>query len=149
MMIDKPRQLDQVYKFLIIVAITVTGIVLMRSIIIPLAFAALFAVVLNPLAKRIERLTCTVLSITIVLLGSLLLLGIAVWLVIGQLQDLVHSLPDLEEKFFSGIATVNQYVEQQLNISTDEQTSMLTDGIKNMSVYVTGVLFSTSYLAYF
>jgi predicted PurR-regulated permease PerM len=149
MMIDKPRQLDQVYKFLIIVAISVTGIVLMRSIIIPLAFAALFAVVLNPVAKRIERRTGTVLSITIVLLGSLLLFGAAVWLVIGQLQDLVHSLPDIEEKFFSGITTVNQYVEKQFNITTDEQTTMLTDGVKSMSVYLTDVLFSTSYLAYF
>jgi len=149
MMIDKPRQLDQVYKFLVIVAIAVTGIVLMRSIIIPLAFAALFAVVLNPIAKRIERRTGTVLSITIVLFGSLLLLGVTIWLVIGQLTDLVASLPDLEEKFSSGIVTVNKYIEQQFNISTDEQTVMLTDGIKNLSVYLTDVLFSTSYLAYF
>jgi len=149
MMIDKPRQLDQLYKFLVIVAISVTGIVLMRGIIIPLAFAALFAVVLNPVAKRIERRTGTVFSITIVLFGSLLLLGAAIWLVIGQLTDLVASLPDLEEKFFAGITTVNQYIEQQFNISTDEQTTMLTDGIKNLSVYLTDVLFSTSYLAYF
>lgn len=149
MIIDKPRQLDQIYKTLVIIAITVTGIVLMRSIIIPLAFAALFAIVLNPVAKRIERRTGTVFSITIVLVGSLLLLGLLVWFIIGQLKGLVLSLPGLEEKFFNGVLTVNQYIEEQFNISTDEQTAMMADGLKNLSVYMADVLYSTSYLAYF
>lgn len=149
MIIDKPRQLDQIYKVLVIIAISVLGIVLMRSIIIPMAFAALFAILLNPIAKRIARKTGDILAITIVLLGSLLVLVLTIWLVVGQLKDLVISLPGLEEKFFSGIATVNQYIEEEFKISTDEQTAMLTDGIKNMSVYLADVLFSTSYLAYF
>lgn len=149
MIIDKPRQLDQIYKLLVIIAITVTGVVLMRSIIIPLAFAALFAVVLNPVAKRIERRTGMVFSITIALVGSLLLLGLIVWFIVGQLKDLVTSLPGLEEKFFSGVVTINQYIEEQFNISTDEQTTMMADGLKNLSVYLGEVLYSTSYLAYF
>jgi predicted PurR-regulated permease PerM len=149
MMIDKPRQLDQVYKLLIIIAISVTGIVLMRSIIIPLAFAVLFALVLNPVAKRIERKTGKVFSISIVLVGSLVLLGLLVWFVVGQLKDLVLSLPDIEEKFFAAIVSANQYIEDQFNISTDEQTAMMADGLKNLSVYMADVLYSTSYLAYF
>ncbi len=149
MLIDKPRQLDQIYKLLVIIAITVTGIVLMRSIIIPLAFAALFAIVLNPVAKRIERRTGTVFSITIVLFGSLFLLGLTVWLIIGQLKDLVLSLPGIEEKFFSWVVTTNKFIEDQFNISTDEQTTMMADGLKNLSVYMADVLYSTSYLAYF
>lgn len=149
MMIDKPRQLDQLYKTLIVVAISVTGIVLMRSILIPLAFAALFAIVLNPIAQRIERRTGTVFSITIVLLGSLLMLGLLVWFVVGQLKDLVLTLPDLEDKFFAGVVSANQYIEEQFNISTDEQTTMMGDALKNLSVYLGDVVYSTSYLVYF
>jgi predicted PurR-regulated permease PerM len=149
MMIDKPRQLDHVYKMLVIIAISVTGIVLMRSIIIPLAFAALFALVLNPVAKRLERRTGKILSITIVLVGSLVLLGLLIWFIIGQLKGLVVSLPGLEEKFFNGVLSVNQYIEDQFGISTDEQTAMMADGLKNLSVYLGEVLYSTSYLAYF
>lgn len=149
MLIDKPRQLDQIYKLLVIIAISVTGIVLMRSIIIPLAFATLFALVLSPIAKRIERRTGTVFSITIVLFGALALLGLIIWFIVGQLKDLVLSLPGLEEKFFAGVLSVNQYIEDQFNISTDEQTAMVADGLKNLSQYLGEVLYSTSYLAYF
>ncbi|HMJ67847.1 MAG TPA: AI-2E family transporter [Cyclobacteriaceae bacterium] len=149
MMIDKPRQLDHIYKLLVIIAISVTGIVLMRSIIIPLAFAALFALVLNPVALRIERRTGKILSITIVLLGSLILLGLLIWFIIGQLKGLVQSLPGLEEKFFAGVLSVNQYIEYTFNFSTDEQTAMMADSLKNLSVYLGEVLYSTSYLAYF
>ncbi len=149
MMIDKPWQLDRIYKLMVIIAIGVTGIVLMRSIIIPIAFAALFALVLNPAAQRIEKKTGRILSITIVLLGSLLLLGLLIWFIIGQLKGLVTSLPGLEEKFFSGVLNVNKFIEEQFNISTDEQTVMMADGLKNLSVYMGEVLYSTSYLAYF
>jgi predicted PurR-regulated permease PerM len=149
MMIDKPRQLDRIYKLLVIIAISVTGIVLMRSIIIPIAFAALFALVLNPIAHRIERRTGRILSITIVLLAALILLALIVWFIVSQLQELVLSLPGIEEKFFAAVASVNQYIEEQLGISTDEQTVMMADAAKNLSVYLGEVLYSTSYLAYF
>lgn len=149
MILDQPRQLDRIYKTLVILAITVTGVVLMRSILIPIAFGALFAIVLNPIAKKIETKTGRILSIVLVLLGALLLLGLLIWFVIGQLKGLVSSLPGIEEKFFTAIVDVNQYIESQFGISTDEQTNMVAEGLKNLSVYLGEVLYSTSYLAYF
>ena len=149
MMIDKPRQLDRIHKLLVIIAISIAGIVLMRSIIIPLAFAALFALVLNPVAKRIEKRTGLVLSITIVLLGSLSILGLLIWFVVGQLKNLVVDLPGIEEKFFMMVGNVNVFVEDQFNIGTEEQTVMITDGLKNLTVYMGEVVYSTSYLFYF
>jgi predicted PurR-regulated permease PerM len=149
MIIDKPRKLDRLHKLLVVLAISITGIVLMRSIIIPLAFAALFALVLNPVVKPLEKRLGKVLSICIVLIGSLVLLGLMIWFIVGQLKGLAMSLPGLEEKFFSWVQTINHYIEQQFNISTDEQTTMITDGLKNLSVYMADVVLSTSYLAYF
>lgn len=149
MMIDKPRSLDHIYKLLVILAISVLGIVLMRSIIIPLAFAALFALVLNPIAKRIERKTGRILSITIVLVTALVLLGLVIWFIVGQLKDLVLSLPGLETKFLSWVGNVNHFIETQFGYSTDEQTVMMSDAVKSLSVYLGDVVLSTSYLAYF
>jgi len=149
MMIDKPLALDRIYKLLVIVAITVTGVVLMRSIIIPIAFAVLFSLVLNPIAHRIEKRTGRILSITIVLVGALLMLALLVWFIVSQLKDLATSLPGLEEKFFTAVLATNQYIEAQFNISTDEQTAMMADGLKNLSVYLGELVYSTSYLLYF
>lgn len=149
MMIDKPRQLDFVYKLLVVIAISVTGIVLMRSIIIPIAFAALFALVLNPIAHRVEKRTGRIFSIIIVLFGALVLLGLLVWFIVSQLQELVLSLPGIEEKFFAAVTSVNEYIEENFGISADEQTVMMADAAKNLSVYLGEVLYSTSYLAYF
>lgn len=148
-LIDKPRKLDQLHKLLVVLAISVAGIVLMRSILIPLAFGALFALVLNPLVHRLEKRLGRVFSITIVMVGSLLLFGLMIWFIVGQLKALVLSLPDLEEKFVLWVQTINQYIENQFAISTDEQTTMIKDGLKNLSVYMADVVLSTSYLAYF
>jgi hypothetical protein len=42
-------RLDYVYKLLIIIALSVTAIILCADIVIPFAFAALFAIVMMPL----------------------------------------------------------------------------------------------------
>ncbi len=148
-MIDTPKKLDHIYKLMVILAIGILGVVLMRSIIIPLAFAALFALVLNPLVKRIEKRTGRILAICIALIGAFILVGLIIWFIVGQLKALVVSLPDIEEKFYSWVQTINLYVEQQFGISTHDQTTMITDGLKNLSVYMAEVVLSTSYLAYF
>lgn len=148
-MIDKPRQLDHIYKLMVIIALSITGIVLMKSIIIPLAFAALFAIVLNPFAHRIEQKTGRILAITIVLVTSLTVLGLVIWLIVGQLTSLAASLPGIEEKFFSWVMSASSFFDNTFGISTDEQTVMLSDGIKSLSAYMGEVVLSTSYLVYF
>src|SRR5438128_1498949 len=104
---EQSPTLDRVYKGMIVTALSVTAIVLLKDIIIPMAFAALFAMILNPIATRIAQRTGNILSIVLVLLGSLLVLLLILWLVVDQLTNLVATLPDLEEKFFSMIAATS------------------------------------------
>lgn len=146
---DQSATLDRLYKGMIVVALAITAIVLLKDIIIPVAFAALFAIILNPIATRIGRRTGDLLSIIIVLLGTAVVLLLILWLVVDQLTNLVASLPDLEEKLFHMITTTSSQLHIRFNISAEEQTRILKDGAANLSTYLGGVLVSTSYLAYF
>jgi putative heme transporter len=149
MMIDQPRQLDRIYKMMMIVALIITGLVLISNIVIPLAFAALFAVVLNPPVAQLEKKTGRILAIVIVLLGAFILIGLIMWFIINQLTSLVASLPGLEEQFTTFITQASNSLNQLLDISTEEQMQMLKDGLANLSTYTGELLMSTSYLAYF
>src|SRR5690349_11512954 len=141
--------LDRLYKGMIVAALTITAVVLLKDLIIPMAFAALFAMVLNPAATRIARRTGNIFSIILVLLASLVILLLIIWLVVDQLANLVANMPDVEERFFQMIAAASGQLHNRLNIGVEEQTQMLKDGAADLSTYLGGVLVSTSYLAYF
>ena len=142
-------RLDRVYKSLIVLVIIVALLVVLKDIFIPIAFSALFAVVLLPFAKKVEAKTGRIFSIIIVLLGAFIFMALITWFVINQLTGLVASLPDLEEKMYTMVNQASYNLNQLYNISSEEQTQMVKDGLKELSTYMGGLLLSTSYLLYF
>lgn len=148
MSIDRPSRLDRLYKGMVVTALGILAIVLLKDIVVPIAFAALFAIILNPVAVRIERRTGTIFSIIIVLLALLILLFMTGWLVVNQLTSLAERLPLLEEKFFNMVTAASSQLHG-FGIGVDEQIGLLKEGAKNLSAYTGKVLLSTSYLAYF
>jgi len=145
----KAQKLDKIFKSLSILALVITALILTKNIVLPLSFAALFSVVLLPLAKRVEAKTGRILAITITLLCSMVVVSLFTWFIIFQITKLVGSLPDLENKFFAHLNTISTSLSNQFNISTEEQGQLLKEAIKTMSDNVAGVLVSTSYLVYF
>jgi predicted PurR-regulated permease PerM len=141
--------LDRAYKGLMILALIITALILTKDIVLPIAFSAIFSVVLLPLASRIEKRTGRILSIIIVLLCTLVVIVLASWFVISQLSTLVQSLPDLELRFSTFINNVSDSIDQQFSITTHEQSQLLKDGLKEVSTYAGSLLLSTSYLLYF
>jgi putative heme transporter len=142
-------RLDRVYKSLVVLVILVFFLIVLKDILMPLTFAALFAVVLLPFAKRVEKRTGRIFSIVIVLMVSLLAMALITWFIIDQLTGLIASLPGLESRFYSMVNDASFQLNQLLNISIAEQSQMLKDGLKELSTYVGGLLVSTSYLLYF
>jgi predicted PurR-regulated permease PerM len=134
---------------MMVTALTITALILTKNIVIPLAFAGLFAIVLNPIASRVEKKTGRILSIILVLLGALLLIVLLMWFVVTQLTSLVSSLPGLEEQFNTLILQTSSKVSQWFDIGLAEQLQLLKDGLKGLSSYMGELLVSTSYLAYF
>src|SRR5258706_1298169 len=142
-------QLDRIYKSLIILALIIAMLIFTKDIVVPMAFAGLFSVVLLPIETRIERKVGRVFSILTVLLGSFVFFGLMTWFIFSQLTSLVASLPDIEQHFTSFINEVSHSASQQFRISTEEQTQMIKDGLSNLSAYMGDLLLSTSYLLYF
>ena len=143
------KTLDKVFKSFAIVAMVIAVMIWTKDIVLPISFAALFSIVLLPIARRIENKTGRIFSIVITLLCAILVIALFSWFVVNQLTSLVGSLPDLENKFFTEINVISSFLSENFNISTEEQDQLLKEAIKNLTDNVADLLVSTSYLAYF
>jgi len=138
-------RLDYTYKLFIIIALTITATVLASDIIIPLAFAAIVAVVMLPLVKKLERRGLgTALSITLVLLMTVLVMVGFIWLVVDQVIALVNDLPNLQVRFESYVNELSATLQRDFGISTSEQNKMVTEAMKSVSIYLGGILLTTT-----
>lgn len=139
----KRLDLTYVFKLMIVIALSITAIILTRDIVIPLAFAAFLSIVLLPLVKRIERRTGTTLAVTIVLVGGIIVFGLLGWLLVEQVINLVNDLPNLESKFDQFVKQTRSTLLREFNIKGDDQDQMIQDFLKSISVYVGDFLLST------
>ena len=147
--ITETTPLDRIYKSLVILALLIAVLVALEDIIIPLAFACLFSVVLLPVVKRLEQKLGRIGAILLVLLASLSAMLLLVWLVVDQLTHLAQSLPNLEQRFVAVVSTLNEKISTTFNIGYAEQTQLLKEGLKNLSTYVGSIISSASFLVYF
>ncbi len=146
---NNKEKLDVIFKGAILLGLLLTALVLTKDIIAPIVFAGLFSVVLLPLAKRVEKKTGRLFSIVLTLLISFLVFGFFTWFIASQLTSLVISLPGLEQKFFALVNVISSSLNDRFNIGMEEQSQLLKEGIRNLSMYASDLLLSTSYLLYF
>lgn len=142
-------KLKVVYQYLVVLALTIAFLVLSKDILMPMAFAALFSVVLLPVVKFFGKKMGEIAAISLTLFCVLILMLMIGWFVISQLSSLAASLPDLEQKFLDLITQISDSLNSKFKVSTTEQVQYLKDGLKNLSSYLGSILLSTSYLAYF
>ncbi|MCA4900459.1 MAG: AI-2E family transporter [Bacteroidota bacterium] len=142
-------KLKVVYQYLVVLALTIAFLVLSKDILMPMAFAALFSVVLLPVVKAFGKKMGEIAAISLTLFCVLILMLMIGWFVISQLSSLAASLPDLEQKFLDLITQISDSLNSKFKVSTTEQVQYLKDGLKNLSSYLGSILLSTSYLAYF
>jgi len=142
-------KLKVVYQYLVVLALTIAFLVLSKDILMPMAFAVLFSVVLLPVVKFFGKKMGEIAAISLTLFCVLILMLMIGWFVISQLSSLAASLPDLEQKFLDLITQISDSLNSKFKVSTTEQVQYLKDGLKNLSSYLGSILLSTSYLAYF
>jgi predicted PurR-regulated permease PerM len=137
--------LDYTYKLLVVIALSITAIILARDIVVPLAFAAFLSVVMLPLIKKMEeRKIGPAISITLVLFGTVVCLGLIIWLIVDQVVGLLNDLPNLQAKFETFVNQVSRTLRRDFGISTTEQNQMLADIMKSVSLYLGDILLSTT-----
>ena len=137
-------RLGYVYKLMVVIALTITAVILCRDIVIPLMFAAFLAVVMLPLVKRMEKKTGLTLAATITLIGTILVLGLLGWVFVNQIILLANDLPNLESKFDKFVVDLNRTLSTEFNIATSEQNQMAKDLAKAVSGYVGTFLLLTT-----
>ncbi|HEY9048937.1 MAG TPA: AI-2E family transporter [Ohtaekwangia sp.] len=144
--LSKPfDRLDYTYKLLVIIAISITAVILAQDIIIPFAFAGILSVVMLPVIKKLEdRKVGTALSITIVLFTTVVILGLFIWLIVNQMVSLVADLPNLQVKFETFIDQMSRTLRRDFGISTAEQKNLVGEMMRSISAYLGGILLSTT-----
>jgi putative heme transporter len=139
------NRLDYTYKLMVVIALSITALMLARDLFIPLAFAGFLAVVMSPLVKWLERKKVnSVLSISLVLLGFTLMLGLLLWLIIDQMIVLVNDLPDIESQLDAYITKISRTLRNDFGISVSEQNTYVKEALKTISTYAADLLVSTT-----
>jgi predicted PurR-regulated permease PerM len=144
--LQKPLdRLDYTYKLLIVIALTITAVVLAQDIVVPFAFAGIISIVMLPVIKRLEeRRLGTALSITLVLLATVAILVLFIWLIVNQVIGLINDLPNLQAQLNNFIDQTSRTLRRDFGISTAEQKRLAGEAMRNVSTYLGGVLISTT-----
>jgi predicted PurR-regulated permease PerM len=139
-------RLDYIYKVLVVITITIVGLSFAGDIVIPMAFAALFSIVLQPIVRRLERRKVpAVLAISLVLMLAMFLLGLIVWIVIQQVSGLLQDLPDLQVRIETFLDQMSTYARQSFNINKADQNKMIKEAMTSVSAYLGDILLTTSH----
>ena len=143
---DQPfNRLDYTYKLFVVVALTITAVILAKDIVVPLAFAAFLSVVMLPLITKMEeRKIPPAISITLVLLGTVVSVGLIIWLIVDQVVGLLNDLPNLQAKFENFMNQVSRTLRRDFGISTTEQNKMAAEFMRSVSLYLGDILLSTT-----
>ncbi len=109
-------------------ALIILGMVAGRNLLLPLAWALLFALLILPVQVRLEKLLhrraiSAVLSV--LLLG--LISGSILYLLSSQVMHLVDDLPRLSEKISQNLEDFRQFLDQKIGIPYHEQPTQFAD----------------------
>lgn len=137
-------RLDYIYKVLVVIALVITAVILCRDIVIPLAFAGIFAMVLLPLVKLIEKKTGKTWAVVIVLLAGITFFGFLTWLLVNQIINLVNDLPNLQSKMDQFVADTNLRINKLFGIDAEEQEKMVKDFLKTFTALAGTFLLTTT-----
>lgn len=104
-----------------------------KTILVPVAFAALFAMLMAPLCRRFDKkmrrglssLLC-ILIILFTILGMLAIVG-------GQIASFSKQAPKIKEKAKQGIEQVQQFVQKKFGVAPEKQEQIAKEQAKSTS----------------
>ncbi|MBX2917209.1 MAG: AI-2E family transporter [Cyclobacteriaceae bacterium] len=141
---NKFDRLDYTFKLMVVVALIITATILARDIVIPILISCIFAIVLLPIIKRLEKRMSSVLAIMVTLTFSFLVFLALAWLTISQMSALVKDLPNLESKFNLLVDQVSGTLQDLFGMSAREQNQLLKNSLSNLGSYATDLFTATT-----
>lgn len=120
-----------------------------KFILMPIAYAAFFAMLINPMIdwfekRKLGRASGIILSLLLVLI---VLTGV-ISLISTQFIQFAEQIPEVNEKLKSVMAGAIQFMEEQIGISQEQQSEYLEKGVNNLidqsGDYVSSVVSATT-----
>lgn len=125
---DQTISLQKIAYFLIILCITVYILIIGRDILVPLAFAGVFAFMIKPIAERVEQkikkpVVSIIFSFLIVLIP---LIGLIVFFS-TQFVDVFQNLPSITEKIEKGMDALFWQLYKYLGLTKSETEEIISE----------------------
>lgn len=129
------KELPPYARFTIIgvgIALVILAMVVASELLLPLSWALLFALLILPVQKRLEkrirsRAVAAVLSVLILIV----IIGGVLYLLSAQVMNLISDLPALFTKISGYLTDLRKYIEQEFGISYKEQTLQLKGSLNS------------------
>jgi predicted PurR-regulated permease PerM len=124
----------------------------LQDILIPLAFALILSILLNPLVNLfIKWKIPKLLSILIAIIIGFLVFGGLTYFLSSQIMSFTHELPQLKQKFAELSNHIQHWLHVSLGISLDQQQKFLNESVGKLKPIVEraiGSLFGTVLVAF-
>lgn len=143
----KPTDYRKTANLLIIIFLSLYGVILLKSILIPLFFAALFATLLVPVTNLFEKWGVKrILSTILTLIFAIIVLGGIVYLIQWQLSGFVEELPELGDKLTEKLTelqlAINEKTPFKINLETNRLKQSAITFAQDNSRSLTKIIFS-------
>lgn len=134
----------KIYPFYLKSTVILFGIILLvysmlvlRGVLVPLAFAMIIAILLNPLCNRlmswkIPRVPAIFLSLII----AVVILAGVFYFLSSQIARFGETLPVLEKKFQELLSRLQQWLSQSFGLSIKKQVQLLNEGLNNSKAFM-------------
>ena len=140
--------MEKKYPFYLRSTVTLFGIVLfvfvlftIRSIMIPLAFALMIAILLNPLVNKLEQKKIPkAVAISISLLLTILFVAGLMVFISSQVAKFSSNIPVLKNKFLQLFTNLQLWLQYNYSFTIDKQNQMLAEAGTNLKPLITQTL---------
>jgi predicted PurR-regulated permease PerM len=104
-----------------------------KSILLPFLFAVLFANLLLPVNKFLEKKKFgRLLSIFMPLTGGIVVIGVVVFLLSNQVGKFFNDLPALRDKSTELLSSAQQWIDEHAHMSVPKQNQYVKEGTENL-----------------
>lgn len=136
---NRLHPLIKINLVLLLIFLVISGLYIARSLFIPLAFAAIFAMLLIPLCKKIENagIGRGLASSICVILLVMVFLGLSA-LLSTQIAGFTEDLPKIEQQFRRQLSQFQQFVQENFGLSPQEQEKAVGGGAGSISSAILG-----------
>lgn len=135
---------EKSYPFYLKATVILFGLILLThvlftlgSILVPLAFAFIIAMLLNPLVNRLNKLHIPpVLSIILSLVFAILIVAGLFYFLSAQIAGLSDNLPLLKQRLATILHSLQSWIAARFGITTQKQMQLVNEGLNNSKAII-------------